>query len=139
MYHSTSLAQSPNAHPGEAWVAFAYHVHWKYVESSTVPPQTLLDFRDHPSLVVDRLDASASWVDVEREVCGFEANTDGRPALRVPGRVAVSSAEAAVVIVANSERERDDWVTALRVRIAPWQVLARRATELVRSRGRGQC
>ncbi len=39
------------------------------------------------------------------------------------------------MIVANSERERDDWVIALRVRIAPWQTLAQRAIELVRSEG----
>lgn len=41
-----------------------------------------------------------------------------------------------VVIVANSETERDNWVTALRVRVAPWRVLAERACEVVGSSGR---
>ncbi len=41
----------------------------------------------------------------------------------------------AVVIVVNSERERDAWIIALRVRIAPWQTLAHRVVELVRSEG----
>ncbi len=94
MYHSTSLAQSPNAHPREAWVAFAYHVHWKYVEPNAVLPRTLLDFRDHPCLVVDRLDADTTWVDVEREVCALKAPWTAAPRSACPDAVAVNSARA---------------------------------------------
>ncbi len=65
----------------------------------------------------------------------MKATPDGRPALRVPGRRCCKFRKGAIVIVANSERERDDWIIALRVRIAPWQTLAQRAIELVRSEG----
>ncbi len=72
-----------------------------YVESRTVPPRTLLDFRDHPCLVLDRLDADATWAEVEREVCPFQGNTDGRPALRVPGPRRGQCRKGTSVMVAN--------------------------------------
>ncbi len=122
-------------HALEAWLAFGYHLRWKFVDADTVSPRTLLDFRDHPCLELDRLDAGSTWADVEREVRPFEGNADSRPALRVPGRLRNQCGKGAIVIVANSERERDAWLISLRVRIAPWQTLARRATEIVRREG----
>ncbi len=73
--------------------------------------------------------------EVEREVCPFEGNADSCRALRVPGRRRSERRKGGIVIVANSEREKDDWVVALRVRIAPWQALAQRVTEVLRSEG----
>ncbi len=135
VHQLNTRAGSPHARPREAWVAFAYNLRWKYMESDAVSPRTLLDFRDHHCLVLDRLDAGATWADVEREVCPFQSSDHSRPALRVPGRLRGQLCKGAIVIVANSERERDDWLIALRVRIAPWQTLAQRATEVVRIQG----
>ncbi len=72
---------------------------------------------------------------MEGEVCPFEGSTEGRRALRVSGRLENQRRKGAIVIVANSKTERDDWVIALRVRIAPWQALARRVREVVRGEG----
>ncbi len=135
MYELSTRAGSGRAHPREAWVAFAYNLRWMYVESDTVSPRTLLDFRDHHCLVLERLDTGATWADVEREVSPFEDSTDNRPALRIPGHRRNQRRKVAVVIVADSKRERDDWLIALRVRIAPWQILAQRVAEVVRSEG----
>ncbi len=136
VYPSTTRARSPRGgDPREAWVAFAHNLRWKYVKSGVESPCSLLDFRRDPCLVLDRLDSGATWADVEGVVCPFEGNADGGPALCVPGRRRSQHCKGAVVIVANSESERDGWLIALRVRIAPWQALAQRATELVRSEG----
>ncbi len=55
--------------------------------------------------------------------------------LCIPGCRRNQRRNGAVVVVANSERERNDRLIALRVRIAPCQALAQRATKLVRSDG----
>ncbi len=89
VYESSALARSPHAHPRKAWVAFAYNIRWMYVESEAVSPRTLFDF-EAISARAGSVGARATWAEVEREVYAFEGNTDGRPALRVPGRVVMA-------------------------------------------------
>ncbi len=72
------------------------------------------------------MDVSSTWADVERKVHPFAGDADGHPALLVPGRLRSQRRKSGIVIVANSERERDDWLVTLRVRMAPWRVLAQR-------------
>ncbi len=79
VYESTTLAWWPHALPPKAWLAFAYNLTWLYVESDAVPPRTLVDFREHHCLVLDRLNGGFSWGDVEREVCPLHGNTDNLP------------------------------------------------------------
>ncbi len=92
IYESSTLARSPHAHPRKAWIAFAYNLRWVYVESDAVPTRTLLDFREHHCLVLDRLDDGACWGDVEREVCPFHGDTDNRPRSSFPDAVEISAA-----------------------------------------------
>ncbi len=94
MYQLSTLARSPHVHARKAWLAFGYHLRWKFVGLDGVPPRPLLDFRDHSCLELSRSNAGSTWADIEGEVYPFEGDADCVPRFAFLHNFAINAARA---------------------------------------------
>lgn len=84
-------------------------------------PRSLFDFRNESSLQVTRLDATATWKDVEERA---KPDNTGSYALIVEGflrgraRWAMFNGNLKLVLTATDEEPRDKWLHEIRLRIA---------------------
>ena len=116
--------------------AMSHRIYWKR-QRGDEEPSSLFDFSEHSSLELKRLPSDATWNSVLKKVKPING-VDG-PAVIVPGRIhgrarwARFSGDVQIIITLDSEQERDKLMNELRVRIAPWEVLQRRAKEMMSS------
>lgn len=116
-------------------LAASHRVYWKAVkDDADSVPKSLFDFRNHSSLELSRLDASATWEYVEDRVKpenSERASVSVRRRLHGRARRTTLGSDVKIVLTATNKEQSNKWMLEIRLRIAPWELLHRRAKDLL--------
>jgi len=104
-----------------AWLSISNSIRWSYIRPDKTEPQSLLDFRDSPSLHLRRLNDDATWADVKK--IAYPRSTSEGPGFVVCGKYSKPyrfQKNAEILIVFGTDQEREECLHAVRMRISPW-------------------
>ena len=130
------LTKKGRNEPRYAWICVSTSLRWIFVDSHDSAIQLdLSSFRGHFCLSMERMEEGAAWDEVEEKVTPIDEQLG--PAFAVNGKLSgpdvsrVKSRLVRLVLVCDSAEKMNTLMEAVRILIAPWQLLHKRMKEVL--------
>lgn len=127
---SLSGKKSPRIH---AWLAISSRVYWKAIDGNDrdKPPTSLTEFRSGNSLVISRVGSTCEWNSVDERIIEQGDSILVKGKLRGHEHHLRLSGDVRIILVADNEEQRKQWLHELRLRIASPRLLHQRIMDEV--------
>lgn len=102
----------------------ASKIRWKKVASDE-PPSTIRDFSGCRSFPLHRLPTNSEWTQVEEQVEAVPNTTAVKITRNYRGRTC-KPRQQTITIIASNDKQRNNWLTGISMRIAPLRLLYER-------------